>query len=126
MDLTTARVLRLARFVRLLRLVRAIRAFHSLRVVVLGIIDSMTSLCWCFVVVGFIIYTFAVFFLHAATEHIEFAQAKSPDNTDTSTLRDMFGGMQQSMMTLFMSISGGLDWGDVLGPLEAMHWFYVP
>merc|ERR1740121_618629 len=29
------------------------------------------------------------------------------------------------MMTLFMSVSGGLDWGDVIFPLWAMNWIYV-
>lgn len=52
------------RFVRLFRLVHTVRAFHSFRIVVLGIMQSMTSLYWCFFVIGFIIYMFAVFFLN--------------------------------------------------------------
>merc|ERR1712107_920894 len=36
----------------------------------------------------------------------------------------LFGTMEQALQSLFMSISGGVDWGEVMSPLEDVGWIY--
>lgn len=39
---------------------------------------------------------------------------------------DYFGSLGTTVLTLFMSISGGLDWGECLQSLRDLHWLYAP
>jgi len=52
-----------------------------------------------------------------------FLQAAQP-NPSTSQLLKMYGRLDQSMLTLFKSITGGKDWADTLEPLEEVTWLY--
>lgn len=117
-----ARIFRLFRFVRILRIVRVIRSFQHLRLLAFSIIESMASLMWCFVVVLVVVYLFAIFILSGVTEHMR----DVPGTTDTQKLQEYWGGGYRAMVTLFMSISGGADWHDLLAPLREVDWFYEP
>eukprot|EP00930_Biecheleria_cincta_P071786 TRINITY_DN59251_c0_g1_i1.p1 TRINITY_DN59251_c0_g1~~TRINITY_DN59251_c0_g1_i1.p1 ORF type:complete len:706 (-),score=128.07 TRINITY_DN59251_c0_g1_i1:44-2161(-) len=117
-----ARVFRLFRFIRVLRIVRVIRSFQSLRLLAFSIIESMASLMWCFVVVLVVIYLFAIFILSGVTEHMR----DVPSTADTQKLEEFWGGGYRAMVSLFMSISGGADWQDLLSPLREIDWFYEP
>lgn len=122
-DVTAARVMRFVRFARIIRIARAVRAFHSLRVVVFGIFQSISSLFWCFIVVGLIIYMFALLFLYGVTEHVT---SMNPDDPLTVELLKYFGSVPRACNSLFMTISGGVDWEAVVSPLEEIHWIYQP
>jgi len=124
-NITTARILRLARFVRLFRLVHTIRFLSSFRIVVLGILQSLSSLYWCFLVIGFIIYMFAVFFMNGVSEFYK-DQGGMQDTQLSRDLSELYGGLQPAMVTLFMAISGGLDWTEALRPLTGMNGLYEP
>jgi len=121
-NMTSARILRMTRSVRILRLVRTARDFQSLRVVVLAIIGSMISLVWTFLVVGFIIYIFAVFFLLAVHDHTLGGNVR--DSATEQNLLDLYGSLYKCVVTLFATISGGIDWYDALRPLRALSWLY--
>mmetsp|Transcript_10479 Transcript_10479/g.23800 ORF Transcript_10479/g.23800 Transcript_10479/m.23800 type:complete len:768 (+) Transcript_10479:83-2386(+) len=128
--------LRLLRFIRLLRLARVVKAIHSFRIIVYAIVGSFTSLAWCFIVVGFIIYMFSVFFLNGVTLHFEDkhdSSATSETGTEcagsatlAAELKEHFGSVPKTIMTLWMSISGGLDWENAVQPLREVHWMYEP
>eukprot|EP00927_Polykrikos_kofoidii_P001271 TRINITY_DN10459_c0_g1_i7.p1 TRINITY_DN10459_c0_g1~~TRINITY_DN10459_c0_g1_i7.p1 ORF type:complete len:495 (+),score=62.49 TRINITY_DN10459_c0_g1_i7:970-2454(+) len=124
-NVTFARILRLTRFMRLFRLVRAVRSFHSFRILVLSIVSSCNSLAWCLCVVVFIIYMFAIFFLQGVSEHFQGPNTDESGERDAN-LRKFYGTVPQAMVTLFMTISGGIDWGDALDPLLHLYWFYQP
>eukprot|EP00930_Biecheleria_cincta_P071484 TRINITY_DN58994_c0_g1_i1.p1 TRINITY_DN58994_c0_g1~~TRINITY_DN58994_c0_g1_i1.p1 ORF type:complete len:696 (+),score=132.23 TRINITY_DN58994_c0_g1_i1:144-2231(+) len=117
-----ARIFRLFRFVRVLRIVRVIKSFQSLRLLAFSIIESFASLMWCFIVVVVVIYLFAIFILNGVTEHYR----ALPDGADVSELAKYWGGVIRAMTSLFKSISGGMDWDDLLSPLRDVDWFYEP
>lgn len=123
-DVTMARGLRFVRFVRIIRIARAVRAFHSLRIVVFAIIESVMQLIWCLLVVGVIIYIFALLFLLGLTEHVSSPAWDS--NDQAAALLENYGSVPTAILTLFMTISGGVDWRDVMRPLESIHWIYQP
>jgi len=123
-NVTIVRILRFARFIRIVRIARAVRAFHSLRLVVFAIFESMVSLLWCFLVVGLIIYVFAVFFLSGVTEH--FRTRRPGGEPPDEQLLEFYGSVLRAVASLFMTISGGVDWYDVVTPLKAIHWVYEP
>jgi len=123
-NVTTARMVRIVRFVRIVRIARAVRAFHRLRIVVFAIFESFVSLMWCFVVVFMIIYVFAIFFMNGVQEFLGENGQSNPGSLDMLLKR--YGSVAKAMVTLFMTISGGIDWKDAMSPLVAMHWAYEP
>lgn len=112
-NLTLLRIVRSMRFFRLLRLTRVIRKLNSLRLLLMGIMDSMSSLFWCFIVIGLAIYVTAVLIVSVA--------ADSMINSDPEGLRRWFGGVPKAMETLFMVISGGMDWDQVTHKLSKVN-----
>jgi len=123
-NVTLARMFRVVRFVRIIRVVRAVRAFHSLRLVVFAIYESMVSLIWCFIVVGLIIYVFAVCFLHGVAESLD--KPWVAEHVPLEVLLEYYGSVPRAVVSLFMTISGGVDWYEAMKPLKAIHWLYEP
>jgi len=116
-NLSFARILRIFRFGRILRLIRVVRVFHSFRLMVLSIMGSMVSLLWVFVLLFVIIYGFSILFLHGVSE----ADLKAIDEETSDMLRTHYGSVYASLMSLFMAISGGMDWADLMQPLDEVH-----
>jgi len=108
------RVLRLARAVRTLRMLRLLRytsMVRKLRVMALAIMNSRTMLMWAVLVLLLVMYLFSIIFLNAVSQYI--ADAASEDAT-VEKLTVFFDSLQMTMLTLFMAVSGGLDWWDIL------------
>merc|ERR1719414_1998099 len=122
MNLTFARILRVFRFARILRIVRVMRFFYSFRLMVYSVIYSIMSLLWVFILLLFIMYFFAVVFLNVVVEYFR----ENPDkNSELSRdLITLFGTVEHALQSLFMSISGGIDWIDAMRPLAKLSWSY--
>jgi len=119
MNLSFARVLRILRFARILRLIRVMRFFQSFRLMVYSILCSMLNLLWVLMLLFFVIYFFAVFFLMAVTEQYKDA------NADTQLLLNLYyGTLPEAVLTLFASICGGADWLDVMKPIRDLGWLF--
>lgn len=119
-NLSIGRVLRVIRFV---RLARVIRMFRELRLMFCVLLETVSNLLSCFVVIGLVLMLFNVFFMNAAASHITEVGAHSTDPT-TKDMMKFFGGTTRSFTTLFMIITGGVDWWEVHQPLEAVHTVY--
>jgi len=123
LNLTFARTLRIFRFARILRIVRVMRFFYSFRLMVYSVLYSMVSLLWVFIMLVFVMYFFSIFFLHAVSEHFRTEKGANTVNEELrGELVALFGSLLRTLTSLFMSISGGIDWGDVMDPLTDVHW----
>lgn len=115
------RVLRILRLVRVLRVIRAARFFRELRALVYGVMLSFSSLFWscilgCSTIFIFSVYTtqgVAFFFI----EENESGQIASVSDESRDQLKLHCGSLSLTMHTLWKSISGGMDWGDIADPL---------
>lgn len=66
--------------------------------------DSMVSLAWCFLFIGFFMYVFAVFVVYGVSE---FLKNHTADELETrQIMMTWWGGIFRSMVTLFMTVSG--------------------
>eukprot|EP00928_Gymnodinium_smaydae_P095341 TRINITY_DN8186_c0_g1_i1.p1 TRINITY_DN8186_c0_g1~~TRINITY_DN8186_c0_g1_i1.p1 ORF type:complete len:603 (+),score=145.80 TRINITY_DN8186_c0_g1_i1:114-1922(+) len=121
-----ARTLRILRFARILRIIRVMRFFHSFRLMVYSILYSMVSLMWVFMLLLFIMYSFAALFLHGVTDHFRsLTTFPIPEEDELSQdLTRLFGSVPIALRSLFMGISGGLDWIELMEPLAALSWVY--
>lgn len=116
------RALRLARTLRGVRLFRLLRYFAALRGLLLSIASTLGSLLWTLVLLQLLFYVFAVIFAQLVTDYCRFetirveedvnAIPKCPDDLH------YWANVMDSMHTLFMAITGGVNWFDAYAPLR--------
>eukprot|EP00812_Abedinium_dasypus_P008924 NODE_264_length_1725_cov_311.572455.p2 GENE.NODE_264_length_1725_cov_311.572455~~NODE_264_length_1725_cov_311.572455.p2 ORF type:complete len:290 (-),score=109.35 NODE_264_length_1725_cov_311.572455:329-1198(-) len=121
------RALRVLRLVRVLRIVRVMRFFTVLRVMVMGIKSSLQPLCWCLTLLLLVMFIFGTVIMQLLSSEYEGASA-----TRQSFIKDHFGTMLQTLYTLHISITGGLDWSYVSDmlfrislPVAIAYMFYI-
>lgn len=117
-----ARIVRLGRALRGIRVMRLLRYVSALRTLVLSILSSMASLMWTLVLLMLLFYSFGVLFTQLVTDQCrEEAIAKSHDINSipecTNQNASLWRSIPESMLTLFMAITGGLDWENAMQPL---------
>lgn len=127
------RPIRLARALRGVRVMRLFRYVGALRTLLLSIMSSIASLFWTIVLLVLLFYSFGVLVTQLVSDHCEF-QPPPVDGTASSfacrargdELSPYFytgpsrywSSVGEAMLTLFMAISGGIDWDDGLTPLR--------
>ncbi|CAE6958224.1 NaCP60E [Symbiodinium sp. CCMP2592] len=116
LDMSVLRLLRMARLLRVARILRVVRFFSDLRVMVNGIKASSRALLWSIVLLSLVTYLFGVTFMQLSRAHLEETGAPG------GLLLDHYGTLSRSILTLFMTISGGMLWKEALTPLSEIHW----
>jgi len=121
------RLLRSIRFARALRSIRIVRLFRyigALRTLALSILSTMVSLFWTLALLIIIFYSFGVVLTQLVVEHCRFlgmdsgAGKVAPMSYCPGELRKYWANVPESMLTLFMAISQGLNWEDAMEPLR--------
>merc|ERR1712136_295705 len=120
-----ARVLRASKVVRSARMLRIMRfnsVFRKLRIVILTIFNCATMLMWAILSLALVVYIVAMIFLHGVALYISEASAVNPNIDD---MRTFFGSLPLTMLTLFMSVAGGIDWWVVITLLQEVSEVYA-
>eukprot|EP00928_Gymnodinium_smaydae_P031745 TRINITY_DN23204_c0_g1_i1.p1 TRINITY_DN23204_c0_g1~~TRINITY_DN23204_c0_g1_i1.p1 ORF type:complete len:589 (+),score=108.34 TRINITY_DN23204_c0_g1_i1:134-1900(+) len=116
--LTLLRILRVFRLVRVIRLVRTVKALRKLRTMIFSILNCFHDLLWAFVVVLLVMFVFSIIFDNAVSTYFEHVDIDNDDAVKAAfEIRDNFGSLYKTMVTLWCAISGGNDWyeyGDML------------
>mmetsp|Transcript_32046 Transcript_32046/g.95327 ORF Transcript_32046/g.95327 Transcript_32046/m.95327 type:complete len:537 (+) Transcript_32046:2-1612(+) len=118
MQLSFLRSFRIMKLVRVLRLVRMVKMFTDLRVMVIAFLNSCMALFWCMVLLVFTIGMFALLFVqligdYLIDNHLNNDCPVDPEPGDC-VYQDLllnFGSVQTSMLSLYMAVTGGNDWG---------------
>jgi len=114
-------VLRLLRTLRVLRVLRLVRLLHfvsELANIIRSISNSLRPFLWSLLLLLMIIYIMAI-----SITQIVFGtrfDMKDQDAWSSSdkVLEQWWGSLPRSILTLYQSILGGVDWEDVVSPLE--------
>lgn len=111
------RALRLARTLRGVRIIRVFRYFSALRGLILSIFSTMGSLLWTLLLLLILFYTFSCIFAQLVTDHCRFTTIDATGDPNAipvcpELLDYYYGNVMDSMMTLFMSITGGINWAE--------------
>jgi len=110
--LRTVRIVRITRLVRVAKLGRILRFVMALRTLIQSIIYTLKSLIWALVLLALIIYFFAIIFTQAVGDSRLDANAQQSPEADR-----YFNSLLEAMLSLFMCISGGVSWENVIYPL---------
>jgi len=117
------RVMRVWRIVRVVRIFRALRFFRELRLLMSCIMSSFFALAWAILVVGLLIFVFAVLIL----QYLSYSLHNMSAGDDTRMLLSArYKSLSEAMFSLLMAISGGMEWAKVLMPLERITWTARP
>jgi len=108
-NISVIRVLRVVRIVRVARVIRVMKFFRELRMMIYSILGSAKNMMWVMVVLGMTFYLFSISFTTGITDFMDTPEKWR--NPEFAELVDSFGTIDKSMLSLFMSMSGGNDWG---------------
>jgi len=116
-DATMGKVMRIFRMARVIRVIRVFRFLDDLRCMVLLIIHSMRSLFWLMILLLLILFVFSIFFTQGVADYTAGGGQEA-----RALLSEHYGGLANSALTLFMSITGGVSWIEVVTPLKYVGW----
>eukprot|EP00927_Polykrikos_kofoidii_P064727 TRINITY_DN6022_c0_g1_i5.p1 TRINITY_DN6022_c0_g1~~TRINITY_DN6022_c0_g1_i5.p1 ORF type:complete len:595 (+),score=74.66 TRINITY_DN6022_c0_g1_i5:170-1954(+) len=117
-DMSVFRITRLVKALRLFRMFKALRFARGMRLIVLAIMSSLFQLFWALGLLLCIIYGFAVVFATTITDVI----SSSGSFNGRSDLIEWWGSLSQTSLTLFLSVSGGVNWITPFQALECSFW----
>eukprot|EP00928_Gymnodinium_smaydae_P038489 TRINITY_DN26540_c0_g1_i1.p1 TRINITY_DN26540_c0_g1~~TRINITY_DN26540_c0_g1_i1.p1 ORF type:complete len:606 (-),score=135.00 TRINITY_DN26540_c0_g1_i1:126-1943(-) len=123
------RLLKMARIGRIMRVLRILRFLGELRVMTSMILNSFVSLFWLMCILFVIIFTTALLLTQGSTMYLkpDFPDEPPPEDLWNDVSKN-FGSLFLTMYTLFKSMTGGVDWGEVAdmlayvgGPYAFIH-----
>merc|ERR1712196_163956 len=109
------------RIIRVARIIKVVGFLKPLKVILLSIIGSMAAQFWALIFLLVSLYLFALFFMQGVEMH--FRTVPQHEICD-SLLYLHYGTVGHTMFTLFLGISGGGDWGQLVEPLVHIHEAY--
>jgi len=125
------RFVRVIRALRGFRVIRFLRYVSALRGLIFSIVSTMGSLMWTMVLLVLLFYSFGVIFTQIVSDHcrLETISATGDANavpycTDDDA-RKHFPTVARTMLSLFMVISSGANWHELLEPLQRVSSFAV-
>lgn len=121
-QISVLRVLRVVRIVRIIRVIRVMRFFRELRMMVYSLMGSLKNLIWIILVLVITFYIFGCAFTTGTTAYLDTTASRT--EARNTALRAHFGTLDRSIVSLFMAMSGGNDWGqyyDALALLPAQY-----
>lgn len=111
------RLLRLCKIVKILRIFRTLRFFSDLRLMLDCVLGSLMNVMWCIIMLVFVMYVFALFVQQSLVGFLQ-EEAAKPSDKDTTLIFHYFGSVEYTLLTLFQSITSGVDWKDPYDVLE--------
>eukprot|EP00933_Yihiella_yeosuensis_P016411 TRINITY_DN14038_c0_g1_i1.p1 TRINITY_DN14038_c0_g1~~TRINITY_DN14038_c0_g1_i1.p1 ORF type:complete len:884 (-),score=139.57 TRINITY_DN14038_c0_g1_i1:245-2896(-) len=120
--LSMLRIVRLARVITGSRRIRVSRFFRELRIMVFSLFGAVKSLVWAAILVLTSLLIFGVFFTDGA---VDFARkTEEPAGGDLPSSKELvlhfFRNLTTSTISLYMAMSGGVDWGDIWEALQPL------
>jgi len=97
----------------------------ALRTLVLSIASSMASLLWTLVLLVIIFYTFGIMFTQLVSDYCRYEVGSATMSGCVDKVGVYWSSLPESMLTLFMTISGGINWGETFRPLIDISIFAV-
>jgi len=110
------------RVLRSLRMLRVVAKLRHLRMMIVAIAQSVPNLLWAAFFIVLTLYFFGVIFMQGVAKYVGEA---SSNNTNVEQLLEHFPSLPMTMLTLLMTVSGGVDWWDVAQLLLDISLFYI-
>eukprot|EP00931_Biecheleriopsis_adriatica_P025433 TRINITY_DN15612_c0_g1_i2.p1 TRINITY_DN15612_c0_g1~~TRINITY_DN15612_c0_g1_i2.p1 ORF type:complete len:576 (+),score=109.17 TRINITY_DN15612_c0_g1_i2:70-1728(+) len=116
------RVLRITRMVRIVKVARIMRFVKALRTLLASIVYTIKSLWWALVLLVLLVYVFGILFTQAVLDYTEDNEISAEAQ---AAIDSYWSDLLPSMLTLFMSITDGVEWEYPLRALAEVHQIWV-
>jgi len=103
------RTIRVLKVARVLRFVRMIHFLSELRLMLNCLMGSVFSLMWSFALLTLLKLMFAIALVQQMANLLSSSKTEL-SHDERRIIMDFFGSIEQTVLTLFMAISGGIDW----------------
>jgi len=122
------------KLIRLVRIARILRQVRELRGLIISILISLRSLLWTFTLLALMIYVFSIFITRLVAETLtNIARSDFHDPKNEEALLKYYGGLGQTMFSMFEALFGGQDWDvlvrplmeEVSGSIALLYVFYI-
>jgi hypothetical protein len=107
-NLSFLRVLRFLKISRVIRMFSALRLMKEIRIMVDALAGSFLIFVFCGIMLAMFFSIFAIFFVQGITTYLE--DSTSVDEKLLASFQNDFGSVSNTMLSLFMSVTGGQDW----------------
>jgi len=111
------RIVRVVRIVRVLRIIRVMKFFQDLRILLAAIISTIKTASFALILILLIMYMFGIAITQLVAEYATDKRNAGTPLASNSDTMEFFGSIGWSILTMFMTISGGIDWRDAAIPL---------
>lgn len=117
------RILRVAKITRAFRIVRLVRFIRSLRTLLLCIGRTLRAMAWSAVLLLLIIFLFGLIFTDICTEALSTEPSELHPDTEIFLMKRC-SSLEESMHTLFGSITGGFTWMEARDAFAEISWLF--
>lgn len=121
-SLKAFRIIRITRLMKAVRIIRLLRFVLALRSLIQSIASTLKSLVWAIVLLALIIYVFAVLFCQIVND---IAKPEEMGRREHENVERYFSSLGVTMLSLFMSIAGGVSWEELIYVLQTISVFWV-
>jgi len=119
------RFLKILRITRTVRIGRIIRYARTVQQIVYALQASVGTLFWSMLMVFMVLYCFSIAFVQGATEYLTEFEANDQSDSDVADgFRKSYGCLGTAIYSLFMAMTGGRNWGEVIEPFLRVSWLY--
>jgi hypothetical protein len=113
-ELRILQVLRVLRLIKIVRMVRTVPMFRIFWSLIRGLLDSGRTLLWTYIMIGAVLYIFAIFGVYLIGKDSSFADAGDDEAAEIAL--EYFGDVPKCFITLFQTMT--LDsWTAIARPL---------
>jgi len=109
-NVSLLRVMRVVRIVRVAKIIRVMRFFRELRMMIYSILGSIKSLMWSLIVLNITFFIFGISLTIGTIDYLKTSEMWR--DTKYANLSLYFGTLDRSILSLYMAMSGGRDWGE--------------
>jgi len=119
-SLKAFRIIRLTRILKTVQVVRVFRFIMALRTLVTSIFHTLKALFWALLLLFLIVYVFSVLFTQTVNDALNDPSFPGMEPREMLASQRYFKSLSETMLSLFMSIAGGVSWEEVIGPLKTI------
>jgi len=124
-SLKAFRIIRVTRILKTAQLVRIFRFVMALRTLVQSVVHTLKALLWAMLLLLLIVYVFAVLFAQAVHDYKIDAGNPPLSEREESASQIYFASLTETMLTLFMSIAGGVSWEEPVSTLKEISGWWT-
>jgi len=115
---------------RVLRIIRLAAFIREIRVLVTAILHTLKCVAWAFLLMFFVMFSFSMFLTDSVAEHLRSWDDDPCENSSDSESHEAllcayWASLPRALLTLFQTVTGGIDWNDALQPLGSVSWVLV-